>query len=131
MQQTMSVCAMDPRVQAYAVGLEAKADDGAMKIRFMDANPAPPTKGTNEWTIQVLDGADKPIDNATITVKPFMPDHGHGSSIVPQSTWMKSNGTYDITLVNLFMPGVWQITFTVQPLGGTPDTVVFTFCVDG
>lgn len=127
-----SLCAKDPRAEAYAVGLEQKSDDGRMKIRFIDASPAPPSKGTNQWTIQLLDGSDKPIDDATMTIKPFMPDHGHGSSITPQVTWMKSNGNYQITLVDLFMPGIWQITFNITPPGGAaPDAVVFTFCVDG
>jgi hypothetical protein len=126
-----SVCASDPRAEAYAVGLEAKATDGAVKIRFVDAMPAPPSKGNNTWTVQVLNGADQPIHGATIELKAFMSDHGHGSSTAPTVTPMGSNGTYALTPVDLFMPGIWEITFNVTPPQGTADAVVFTFCIDG
>jgi hypothetical protein len=125
-----AACAKDPRTVPYAVGVEAKATDGALTVHFMDASPAPPAKGNNTWTVQLLDGNGKPVDGATIVTTPFMPDHGHGSSIKPQST-AKGNGTYEIAPVNLFMPGVWQITFTVTVAGGTADSAVVTFCVDG
>ena len=126
-----SVCASDPRAEAYAVGLEGKAADGAVKIRFVDAMPAPPSKGNNTWTVQVLNGADQPINGATIELTAFMPDHGHGSSTKPTVTPMGSDGTYQLALVNLFMPGIWQITFKVTPPQGMADAVVFTFCIDG
>src|SRR5262245_10238182 len=66
-----SVCASDPRAEAYAVGLEGKASDGAVKVRFVDAMPAPPSKGNNTWTVQVLNGADQPINGATIELTAF------------------------------------------------------------
>jgi hypothetical protein len=125
-----SVCASDPRAMQYAVGLSQTSTDGKVKIAFADASPAPPAKGANVWTITVTDGAQMPIDGATITVKPFMPDHGHGSSAVPKVTG-KGSGSYEISNLELFMPGIWQITFTVTPAGGAAESVVFTFCVEG
>jgi hypothetical protein len=126
-----SVCAGDPRATAYAVGLSAKATDGALAVTFVDANPAPPAKGENTWTVKIADGSGQPMSGATVTVTPFMPDHGHGSSIVPQVSPMGSDGTYEVSLLELFMPGIWQVTFTITPASGPPGTVVFTFCVDG
>lgn len=126
-----AACAKDPRTVPYAVGVEAKATDGALTVQFMDAIPAPPTKGNNTWTVKLLDGAGKPVNNATIVTKPYMPDHAHGSSIKPQATEKGDDGTYEITPVNLFMPGVWQITFSVTAAGGLSDSAVVTFCVDG
>ncbi len=126
-----AVCAADPRAQVYAVGLEGIAADKAMKIRFKDANPAPPSIDSNTFTIQVLDGSDKPVEGATITTVSYMPDHGHYSHIKPPSKPKASDGTYEITPVYLQMPGIWQITFTVQPAQGDPDSVMFTFCVEG
>jgi hypothetical protein len=126
-----SVCATDPRAEVYAVGLTQAAMDGAMKVSFVDATPAPPAKGVNAWTFKLTDGQGAPISGAAITVKQVMPDHGHGSSITPQVAPKGSDGTYEVTLLEFFMPGIWEITFTVTPAGGTADTVVFTFCVDG
>jgi hypothetical protein len=126
-----SVCASDPRATAYAVGLSAKATDGAFAVSFVDAEPAPPSKGENTWTVKIADGSGQPVSGATVAVTPFMPDHGHGSSIVPQVTPMGSDGTYQVSLLELFMPGIWQVTFTITPASGPADTVLFTFCVDG
>jgi hypothetical protein len=125
-----SVCATDPRIQVYAAGLSRAATDGNMKVSFVGAEPAPPQKGNNTWTVHLTDGSGKAIDGATIAVKPYMPDHMHGSSITPQIMPMGS-GDYHVELLDFFMPGVWQNTFTITPPSGAPDTVVFTFCVDG
>lgn len=126
-----SICADDPRAMAYTVGIEEAAADGSVKVRFVDADPAPPSKGNNTFMIQLLDAGGAPIEGATVTTKPFMPDHGHGSSIVPQTTPMGAEGKYSVTPVTLFMPGIWDVTFTIEPAGAASQKVVFTFCVDG
>jgi hypothetical protein len=71
------------------------------------------------------------MTGAGITAKPFMPDHGHGSSVTPSVTPMGSDGTYQVTDLDLFMPGIWQVTLTITPASGPADSVVFSFCVDG
>ncbi|MEP7122249.1 MAG: FixH family protein [Byssovorax sp.] len=129
--QPAAACAKDPRTVPYAVGVEAKSTDGALTVQFMDADPAPPTKGNNTWRVKLVDAAGKPVNGATIVTKPYMPDHAHGSSIKPQATAKGTDGTYEITPVNLFMPGVWQITFTVTAPGGMAESAVVSFCVDG
>src|SRR5262249_11491353 len=80
-----SPCADDPRVEAYTVGLEATSDDGAVTVRFVDANPAPPEKGNNTFTVDLVDGSGHPIDGASISTKSYMPDHGHASPTMPPS----------------------------------------------
>ncbi len=105
--------------------------DKKVTVSFLDANPAPPEKGLNTWTIKVTDAQGKPVSSASISLKPFMPEHGHGSSITPQIKPMSTPGTYEVTLIDLFMPGVWQNTFTITPPSGAPETVIFNFCIDG
>jgi YtkA-like len=122
-------CLTDPRAETYAPGLEETGAQGIFEIQLDSAKPAPPNEGNNEWTIELFDAQGKPVDGATFTIKPWMPDHGHGSSIVPTVT-PEGNGKYGITLLNLFMPGLWQITFTVTANGKT-DSVMFSFCVLG
>jgi hypothetical protein len=123
-------CIGDSRAQTYVAGLEQAGSAKNVSIRILDASPAPPGVGNNEWTIQLLDAKGNPIDDSTIDVKPFMPDHGHGSSIVPTVTPTGADGKYDVTLLQIFMPGLWQVTFTVKT-PSTGDTVMFSFCVEG
>jgi YtkA-like len=126
-----SICADDPRGEPYHPGLSGKATDGAMSVRFVTSNPTPPTRGNNTFTIVVTDKSGKPVDGAQIQTKTYMPDHGHGSSIDPTATADGKPGEYVIDPVNLFMPGIWQITFDVSGKDKTNDSVMFTFCIDG
>jgi hypothetical protein len=128
----VSLCATDSRAQTFTAGMEQPGASGAFSVKLASINPNPVFKGNNVWTIQVVDKSGAPVTGATITVKPFMPDHGHGSSIIPQVAAGSDPGSYDITLLNLFMPGIWTVTIVVTT-GTAPSTVtdqsVFTFCV--
>lgn len=124
-----AACASDPRVQTYASGMRATGKNGKLAIELDAATPAPPAKDNNSWSIKLLDASGSPVSGATFTVKPFMPDHAHGSSIVPAVDPAGNPGDYTVTRLNLFMPGVWQITFNATTTDGTTDSIVFTFCI--
>jgi hypothetical protein len=126
-----SLCDTDPRAMAYAVGLSQTVMGGTMKVSFVDAMPAPPAENLNTWTVELTDGNGDPVTGATITVKPWMPDMGHGSSITPQVTPMTTAGMYQISLIDLFMPGIWTNTLTITMASEPVTTAVFTFCIDG
>ena len=126
---TTGACADDMRAQSYSPGMEVTGAKGVYRARLSAIDPAPAIKGTNAWTVEILDASGAPVDGATVTVKPFMPDHGHGSSIVPVVT-AKTGGVYAIDSLVLFMPGLWQTTITVTGPAGV-DTAVFSFCVNG
>jgi len=111
----------------YAPNMSAAATTA--KVVLVSASLSPPARGTNTWTIKVTDAQGNAIPNATVTAKPFMPDHGHGSSVEPVVT-ANPDGTFAVTPLYLFMPGLWQITFTVKT-ATTSDDVVFSFCVAG
>jgi hypothetical protein len=129
-QQQASICDNDPRGMTYAIGLSATSAHGSMKASFVDATPAPPAKNENSWTLKLTDTHGNPITGATLAVAPFMPDHGHGPPALP--LWMEmGGGTYVINQIDFFMPGIWQVTFTITPTSGPADSLVFTFCVDG
>ena len=91
------------------------------------ANPSVVQQGLNEWTVSVQDNG-APVDG-TVTVKPFMPDHGHGSPTVATVT-PEGNGVYDISGINLSMRGVCTVTVSIAS-PAVDDSAVFTFCVDG
>lgn len=128
--QDQSGCTNDPRVEAYAAGMKEMSQEGAMSITLLDADPAPPSKGDNVWMLKVEDDAGNPVDGATITMDATMPDHGHSSTVVPDVA-SKGGGTYELDPINLFMPGVWQVTFDVAPPSGAVQSTTFTFCVQG
>lgn len=129
-----SACAQDTRKDTYAVGLAKQTSTtsgaGALSVKLMEASPAPPQKQSNTLTLQVVDAAGKPVENATLSVTPFMPDHGHGSSVKPTVT-SKGGGTYEVANVYLPMPGLWRLTVTVQMPNVAPQDAAFQFCIDG
>ena len=122
-------CADEDRADTYVAGLEKVGQNG-LKTRLVDSVPAPPAEGNNAWVLQVLDDSDTPLDNATVTIFPFMPDHGHGTTIEAVITPKGSDGEYDIDPVNLRMPGFWEVTIDLEQ-GGTTDQVVYKFCIEG
>jgi hypothetical protein len=127
-------CTTDPRVDTYTAGMVKKSTSGALTANLVSADPAPPALRTNAWTVKLTDASGAPVTGATLSVVPFMPDHGHGSSIVPEVMPGTDPGTYTVGSLYLFMPGVWRVTFGVVPDGGTPsadDEVQFFFCVEG
>jgi hypothetical protein len=128
---TDSVCDTDPRAETYVAGMSATSLDGSLKMSLMAASPAPPARGLNAWTVAITDASGAPLSGATIALKPFMPDHGHGASVIPQVTPMATQGTFDVQEIDLFMPGIWTNTFTITPASGPDESVVFTFCING
>jgi hypothetical protein len=122
-------CQTDSRAQTYSANMVQKGQSGVFQLALASADPAPPARGTNTWTVRVLDASGAPVTGATLDVKPFMPDHGHGTSIVATIT-ANPDGTFGVTPLYLFMPGLWQMTFGVHA-GSQNDSVVFSFCVAG
>lgn len=125
-----TACESDTRKDVYVAGLSRAATD--VTVKLVDAKPAPLVKGSNELMVQVLDAGGKPVDGATLTFTPFMPDHGHGSSAKPEITPMGSDGKYQIKNIWLPMAGLWKLTFGVTtPGAAAPQDVSFSFCLDG
>lgn len=122
------VCAADPRVSAFKVGIESVSSAKTMRVRIASATPTWVVQGVNEWTLAITDGSGAPLDGLTISIKPVMPDHGHGSSTVPVVTPLGA-GQYRATGISLPMRGVWNVT--INATGAVNDSVTFTFCVDG
>jgi hypothetical protein len=124
-------CDNDSRVDTYVANLAKTSTSGALKVTLMGSDPVPPARGTNAWTVKVEDGSGNAIPDAALEVTPFMPDHGHGTSVRPVIT-PKGDGTYTIDPLYLFMPGVWRITIALPATDAGPgESVAFFFCVAG
>jgi hypothetical protein len=128
--QEVNVCDVNNTpYDSYAAGMVAQG--AQFSVKLLDSIPSPPARGENQWSAQLLDGAGNPASDVAITrVKPFMPDHGHGSSSPPDVGAMASDGTVQIEAIDFMMPGVWNITFEVD-VAGTADNAVFSLCIDG
>ena len=129
-----SPCANETRADAYSPGMEKTSQSGNLIVRLSDSQPGPPQKGDNTWTLQLRDKAGSPLSGATLDVTPYMPDHGHGTPVKAQSSEAGSpSGQYRVTPVNLFMPGLWQVTITATPstIPQAPESVMFPFCING
>jgi hypothetical protein len=120
-------CEIETRDDDYALGL-AKRGTWA-DVQFVDALPAPPSRGDNTWTLHVTDHASAPLEDLDVGCEPFMPDHFHGTAIQCDVTPGAAAGHYVLTPVNLFMAGLWDVTVSLSD-GAREDAVKFTFCVD-
>ena len=127
-------CQNDSRVMAYAPNVSVNSTGGMLKLTLVQANPAPPAVGTNDWTVRATNMSGQAIANLVLSIDPrtgvFMPDHGHGPSVYPQVT-ANGDGSFAVSLLDFFMPGVWRITFNATTDTGAADTAIFYFCVPG
>jgi hypothetical protein len=123
-----SGCSNDPRVQSVASGVAVAGATHQLTLALVSLTPATVTSGVNDWTIELRDATGKPVEGATIGVTSFMPDHGHGASVVPTVTPL-GGGRYHVANLSLPMPGVWQLTFDAETASGTHDVIVITACV--
>lgn len=122
-------CATDPRAQTYAPNLQRTGDGAALQFVLLSADPGPPLRGNNTWKVKVLTAAGAPVTGASLEAAPFMPEHGHGPSVAPTTT-ANADGTFTVSDLDFFMPGLWRVTFTAKA-GTVTDTASFFFCVAG
>jgi hypothetical protein len=124
-------CATETRADTFVVGLDKVGAASMLDFKLMSADPAPPARGNNTWELQVSAMTSGIVGNgvagASLTVTPFMPDHAHGTPIQVVIT-DKGAGMYELSPVNLWMPGLWQTTIQVTSGSGS-DQAVFSFCL--
>jgi hypothetical protein len=99
-------------------------------VGFVAAVPAPPDVGDNTWTLSLDDGAGA-VGGAAPRVIPWMPLHGHGLVPAEYVGVDAGDGVYDVPLFDLIMPGVWEFSVDLAPVGEAPDAATFTFCAEG
>ena len=107
-----------------------KRGDAPRAAAFRRADPAPPIKGDNTWVLDFTDLGGQPMAGLTMTAVPMMPDHGHGTPVEAIVTPLETPGQYEITPVNLFMTGYWEVNMELTLSGGEQDALMFGFCVE-
>jgi YtkA-like len=122
-------CATETRADNLVSGLEKLGDRGQVTFRLMTATPSPPKRPTNSWMVHVEAGG-APVTGAVLRAKPYMPDHEHGTGVKPVITEVAgAPGDYQVDQLDLWMPGLWEITFDITPPGGVKDQTVFRACL--
>ena len=120
-------CVDDERAEDFPVDLGKTGTGNTVTI--VDAMPAIPDRGDNTWTVRITDASGAPEEGMVVSLRPWMPDHGHGSPVEPQITDL-GGGEYRIESLNLFMPGLWQVTFGLETPTGESDEVMFSLCIE-
>ncbi len=127
-------CRDDSRVNTYSANLVRPGRLGQLSFTLVSVDPAPPAKGQNTFTVEVSDTGGAPVES-DLTVDLTMPDHGHGTSVVPVVTFDAGTQLYTLEPVYLFMAGVWRVQLNVYDDTADPlqpvDSAVFYFCIEG
>jgi hypothetical protein len=76
-------------------------------------SPQPAVQGVNDVIYRVTDQSGAPVDDLALQVVPWMPAHGHGTS-VPTTVTGKTDGYYLIKPVYLYMSGRWELRTDMQ-----------------
>jgi hypothetical protein len=136
-------CSQDDRGETFTAGMTRSGEAG-YTFRLDDARPEPPGKNDNRWTVALTSPSGAPVTGLEITPRLCMPDHHHGTQVIPTVT-SGGDGSFVIDRLNLWMPGLWEIQLlvrdadsgdlppTCQPVAAAQrlDEVTFRFCVDG
>jgi YtkA-like protein len=127
-------CAEVTGVDQFAVGLEHVGDSGKLNFRIISGDPAPPARDDNTWVVQVnaMNGVTvgpAVKDAVFTTIRPYMPAHMHTSGVQAKVMAMPTDGQYQLSRVNFFMPGVWETTIAVTSTAAGEDQAVFKFCI--
>ncbi|HEY8927210.1 MAG TPA: FixH family protein [Polyangia bacterium] len=110
-----------------ADALMSLPSDAGRFVVTVRTSPQPPVRGVDAVQLQIADGAGAPVDGLSIEAVPWMPAHGHGTSTQPHVE-PQGGGVYEITNVNLYMAGLWELRSTLQFAEGA-DTVAPAFDV--
>jgi hypothetical protein len=125
-------CAGDTRARSYQPGMTALVPSTSLVVRLLDAQPGPPDRGENTFRVRLEDAASAPVETATVTVRPWMPDHGHGATPEVWTLERTGPGEGRVGPINFFMPGLWEVQVRVQAGGaGASSRATFPFCVEG
>lgn len=102
---------------------------GNYDVSFASTDPAMPDVGVNTWTLDIQDMNDEAASGLSVSVEPWMPEHGHGISPATYSG-TEVAGKYELETFDLSMPGDWEFRITVND-GEGPSTSSVTLCIEG
>jgi len=122
-------CSTEDRAPTFELGL-AETGGSGYRVTVTDSFPFPVARDDNDWTITIADGDGAIAAGLDVVLDPQMPDHGHGTPV--KATVAETDpGTYEVTRINLWMPGYWEIGVQLRDTtDDLVDTLTFRVCVD-
>jgi hypothetical protein len=127
LDESAITCRTDPLAENFNAGMKKTGTKGMFTFVLESSDPSPPARGTDTWIVRVEQNG-MPQAGAMLNIVPFMPRHGHGTSLVPVATPMGDG--YSIAPLYFFMPGLWRVTITAT-VGAITDSADFVFCIEG
>ena len=113
----------------YVAGL-AKVGE-IYTVSLIESQPIPKDTGLYTWVVELSDAGGDPVIGATIVAEPTMPDHGHGTfPPTTEAIALETPGHYELTDMDLFMPGVWQVEIFID-VDDDSDGVIYNFDLEG
>ena len=84
-------------------------------------SPAVPAVGVDAGELTVTDRTGTPIAGLVLSIVPWMPAHGHGTSVKPAIS-ETAPGVFVATPLYLYMSGHWELRTTIG--GADLDTAI-------
>ncbi|WP_223640969.1 FixH family protein [Corallococcus sp. EGB] len=107
---------------AVSVGTTVSAS-GRLRVEVL-SSMTPLRRGVQTFQVRLTDATSgKPVSGVVLSVQPWMPAMNHGISDVPRVT-ARAPGTFEVSDADLFMPGVWELRFTLK--GTVEDSATVT-----
>lgn len=125
----VDICGDTAAYDTWALPMTKASDGGTLSFTIGDATPSPPDKGDNIWTIALSTAGGDPVGDATVSLAPFMPEHGHGTNPATIPTTGDGAGSYTSDTFDLFMGGFWQLTVSASGPSGN-DSMVINLCIE-
>jgi hypothetical protein len=97
-------CGADPAAKGP---VDAESATGALRVE-VTTSPDPLQRGVNQAELLLTGRDGTPLRGQPLSVVPWMPSHGHGSSVMPSVT-ERADGHYEVSNLYLAMPGAWQL----------------------
>lgn len=109
-------------------GMTKQALPGNITVELTDAAPSPPVvRLDNIWWLKLSDADGAAVSGAQLVASPYMPKHQHGSAEVVVEE--QSEGEYQLSPIELIMPGVWEIPLSITSEGEQTSETTFRFCI--
>jgi hypothetical protein len=101
-----------------------KSANGALSIEIRTSPRQPPGRGISSVEYTITDQANQPKDGLELSVVPWMPAMGHGTSTKP-TIEAKGEGRYVASGVTMFMSGGWELRTAIT--GPLKDNATVAF----
>jgi hypothetical protein len=99
------------------VPIDALSGSGRYRVEVV-TTPSPAQRGVMTAQLSITRSTGEAAPGLTLEVTPWMPQHGHGSSVAPKVTEV-GGGTYAVAELYLPMAGLWQLRTAIE--GGAAD----------